>query len=137
VAKSLDAAFRATTYRVFPAGEPPIDIRIGVASERLDALLAAQCGDTWAFITAWNPGAQPLPARENAARHAELLALLCERGLRTLQGSGIPSEPGWTAEESVLVVGIGKAEAIAIARRFGQVAVVTGARGAAAELVYC
>jgi hypothetical protein len=132
-----DAAFRATTYRVFVPDAPPIDLRIGEVSTRLDAVLARLgCGE-WAFVTAWNPEAQPLSAADNAPRQNELLDLLRERGLRWLDGSGIPDRPNWQAEPSVLVLGIERADAVAIGRRFRQVAIVVGKCGGAAELAYC
>jgi hypothetical protein len=135
--KDIDAAFRATTYRVFVPDEPPIDIRIGERSPRLDAILAAYECNAWAFITAWNPGSQPLPRDENAARQMDLLALVDARGYRRLMGSGVPAGADWQAEESVLVLGVPKAEAIELGARFDQLAVVIGARGGAAELAYC
>ena len=39
VCPALDAAYRRTTFQVFRTGAPNIDIRIGLASEDLDALL--------------------------------------------------------------------------------------------------
>ena len=69
----LDAAYRATLYRVFIPGGSPIDLRVDAASAALDALLARHGVQAWAFITAWNPGSKPVAATENAARHAQLL----------------------------------------------------------------
>src|SRR4051812_32445098 len=133
----IDEAFRATTYRVFVPGQAPMDLVVGRRSARLDALLARGGVTAWAFITASNPGSQPLAAHENSARHAELLMLLHARGLQWLAASGIPADAGWEAEESVLVLGVSRPDAVEIGRRFGQLAIVAGQRGAAAELVYC
>ena len=135
--EALDAVYRATTYRVFVASDAAIDIRIGERSPRLDALLSKHGCNAWVFVTAWNPGSQPLQRAENEGRQSELLALLCERGLQWLAGSGVPPDAAWHAEDSVLVLGIDSDEGVAIGRRFGQVAIVAGTVGCPAELVYC
>ena len=133
----LDALYRATTYRVYVSGERSIDLSIGERSAALDALLEERRAGPWAFMTAWNPGSEPLPEAENARRQADLLALLRHRGFESLAGSGVPAGADWEAEESVLVLDLERDDAIAIAREFGQVAIVCGVRGGAAELVYC
>lgn len=133
----IDAAFRATTYRVFVPDAPPIDLRIGARSVRLDALLDRHRCTQWAFVTAWNPGSQPLSVAQNAPRQTALADLLRQRGLSWLHGSGIPDRSDWQAEPSVLVLGIDRDEAVSIGRRFGQIAVVVGGCRSAAELVYC
>jgi hypothetical protein len=134
---SLDARYRSTIYRVFIAGDAPIDLRIGEPSARLDLVLESHGAEAWAFISAWNPASRELPPAQNGARHAELLAIIRERGWSCLDGSGIPAHSDWTAEASVLVPGIALDEAVALGRRFGQNAIVAGRRGGAAELVYC
>lgn len=133
----IDSAFRATTYRVFVPNDAPIDLRIGERSERLDALLRERGCDDWVFITAWNPGSRRLSAEENDARQADLLDALQQRGREWLSGSGIPADASWQPEASVLVFGTCRAEAVALGKRFGQLAVVLGTRGGEAELAYC
>lgn len=90
---------------------------------------------TWAFITAWNPMSQPLPLQENRERAARLAAELGARAV--LAGLGVPDEPGWTPEESLLVLGIGIDDAVALARRYMQRAIVAGDYGGPARLVEC
>ena len=133
----MDAAYRATAYRVLVPGEAPIDVRVGEASARLDALLAHYRVEAWAFITAWNPGSKPVTAEENAARDAELLEAIEAGGWRFYEGAGIPPQPDWSAEASLLVLGISREDAVALGRRFGQNAIVAGQAGAMAELIYC
>lgn len=133
----LDDVYRATTYRVHAPGARRIDLRIGERSAALDGLLEERRATSWAFMTAWNPGSRPLPEAENARRQAGLLALLRERGFEWLAGSGIPAGGDWQPEESVLVLDVDREDAVAIARAFGQAAIVWGVRGGAAELVYC
>lgn len=133
---ALDAAYRATAYEVdVPAGAR-IVIRIGRHAPALDALLAASGANAWAFITAENPRSTPLDRAANAARRARLEAVLAARGLRFLRGTGRGDDPGWPPEESLLVLGIGEADAVALARQFDQHAIVVGTRGTAARLAW-
>ena len=52
------------------------------------------------------------------------------------EGEGVAGD-GAFAEPSVLIVGIGEDEAVALGARFGQCAIVVGKRGGTAELAYC
>jgi len=127
-------AYRRTTYRVV-AGECPIDIRIGSTPPSLVRLLEDRGAATWAFVTAWNPRSAELAPAENDARQRELAHTVATRGWTALPGLGIGDDGAWPAEESLLVLGISREEALALARRFGQAAIVFGERGGPAELV--
>jgi hypothetical protein len=135
--RKLEELYSATTYRVFVPAGPPIDLRIGARSAELDLLLTRHGAATWAFITAFNPGSQPLAAADNEGRHAELLSTLKASGSRYLTAVGIPNSGEWQPEASVIVLDIATADAIELAKRFGQNAIVAGRRGGEAELVYC
>lgn len=130
-------AFRRTTYTARLPDGRTIRIRIGKRNAALDALLAAHGERTWAYITAWNPGARRLAATVNAARHQSLLAELAALAKTYFEGDGIPDEPGWDPEKSVLVLGLSLQEARALGRRFGQLAIAAGEVGEAARLVAC
>ncbi len=134
---TLDDHYRATTYRVFVPDEQPIDIRIGEASAKLDALLAKHGVEAWAYVTAWNPASRQLEAQANRARQAALSDVVRERGWVHFEGEGIPANSTWQPEASVLVLGIARSDAVALGARFGQRAIVAGERGGAAVLVYC
>ena len=134
---ALDERYRATTYRVFAVAGPPIDLRVGERSAELDLLLTKHDAPTWAFVSACNPHSRPLPAAENDARQAELLRTVQAFGWRYLQGVGIPARADWHPEASVLVLGVTTEEAVGLAKRFEQNAILAGRRGAAAALVYC
>ncbi len=133
--ESLEAAYLQTTYRVSTA-RGPVDIRIGVRNTALDRILDEHRVSEWVFITASNPGSRAKPHNENASRNAELEQVLRETGWQYLQGSGVPDESGWQPECSYLVLGIKKADAIAIAKRWGQCAIVWGTLWSAPELVW-
>ncbi|MED5400591.1 MAG: DUF3293 domain-containing protein [Planctomycetota bacterium] len=122
-------AYRATTYRADIDGRT-VDLRIG--SPVADPDLASQA---WAFISAANPGSRPLPSSENLDRHQDLLEICRESRWIAYPGQGIPESDDWEAEISLLVTGIGREEAVAIGRDFGQVAIVYGEIGSVAELV--
>lgn len=134
--KALEPAYRRTVYRVFAPGGA-IDLRVGYRCPALDRLLAATGCTRWAFLTAWNPLSRPLPVWSNATRSRRLARALHGLGYRFLPGLGIPQEPGWRPEVSLLVLGMPAARALRIARRFGQNAIVAGRRGGRAQLLWC
>ena len=127
-------AYRATSYQADVEGET-VRLRVARETPELDARLAGWNLDSWAFLTAANPGSLPLSDEENRARHEELVNLLAGLGCKMWQGLGVADDDGWSPEVSLLVPGLCRDEAIRIGRRFGQVAVVFGRVGEAAELV--
>lgn len=129
--RKLSAAYTAALYRVFT--DPPFVLRVGEPSAELDALLTSHAADTWAFVTACNPGSVVLSGEENAVRMTRLLDVLS--GFTTYPGEGADPAGGW-AEPSVLVVGIGRTVAVEVAKAFGQNAILAGERGGPAELVW-
>lgn len=128
---SLAAAYRAAHYRVF--APVPFVLRVGEPSDELDALLDSDAVTTWAFVTACNPGSRALSPEENAGRMVQLREMLT--GFVTYPGKSTDPAGAW-AEESVLVLGIGRDEAVRVAIAFGQNAILTGVRGGAAELAF-
>jgi hypothetical protein len=128
--------YLATTYRAkAPAG--PIDLRIGQPSPRLDRLLDSLGAREWAFISAANPRSQPLSESENESRHSTFRALMEQKSFQVFEGEGIPDQPGWTAEPSLLILAVTLEEALELAAGFGQNAIVWGERSAPARLVWC
>lgn len=131
----LLAAYRRTHYRVdTPQGT--FAIHIDQPCPPLDALLARHGCREWAYITAYNPRSAPLSPDMNAARQAELLTEVQAQGWIHYHGQGQPAaeDAGWTAEDSLLIVGMDAANAARLGRRFGQNAVVVGQMGEAARL---
>lgn len=99
--------------------------------------MAAHQVETGAFITAWNPFSQPLPRTENDAAQARLAADLARISAAVLPGEGVGLAGDWPPEPSLLALGLGRAEATAIARDYRQNAYVWITRGQPAELVIC
>ena len=84
----LEAAYRATSYRVFlPSG--PLELRLGTPAPGLAAWLAAEGVGCWAILTAFNPLSVPLPAAENAERQSRLECRLLEEGFEPFAGENV------------------------------------------------
>jgi hypothetical protein len=130
----LDAVYRATTYFVDgPTGR--FALRIGQASAELDALAAAHRVNTWTYITAHNPGSLEAPSERNEKQQRELEKTVEESYYPIYSGEG-KGDGDWPAEPSLLVLGVSEADAAAMARRFGQAAVLFGERGGSARLLW-
>ena len=132
----LHAAYLQTTYWV-QARPSPIALRVGERSRALDRVLAQHRACSWAFITAWNPKSRRLAPWRNVGRDARLRYALARAGYRWLPALGEGDDPGWTPEPSVLVLGMSVPNAVHLARRLKQNAVVTGKLGGRAQLVWC
>ena len=128
IAAALLEKYLATTYAAELAGGP-LRIRIGGAPPALAV--------SWAFVTAENPGSGELSPEENQRRTQGLAVLLAARGWVFHRGQGIPDHPGWTAENSFLVLGIPREVAVQLGRQYGQNAIVAGLPGESAQLVEC
>ncbi|RIL06197.1 MAG: hypothetical protein DCC71_07785 [Proteobacteria bacterium] len=129
-------AYRTTRYEVAD-GAVAFTIRIDERSAALDALLEAKGLDAWAYVTAHNPHGELRDADSNAAANAALERELAASGRPYFRGRGAGTSDAWPPEASFLVLGIARDEAVALARRWGQVAIVAGRRGEKAELVWC
>jgi hypothetical protein len=133
--RELQSWYEATTYR-FVARGCPGRIRIGEICPQLDAILVADGMTEWAFVSAANPGSEAMAEADNAARHADLVRWLDAGRLPFFEGAGVPDEPGWPVEPSVLILGMPCPDAVALARRLGQNAILCGRRGGVARLVW-
>lgn len=120
----LQRAFEETHFIVHHHHQPPFTLRIGQPSPELDALLKAMGHDSAVFITAWNPMCQALNPTENQQRQQSLIDELDVPGLFTLPGIGQHPSNGWAGEESVLVMGLQRNAARALAKLYGQLAYV-------------
>ena len=130
----LDAAFRATCYRVDCAAGV-FDLRIGVVNPCFDDLLRAQGAGCWGLITAHNPGGVRCDA-QNAARQQALLSRIESSSWPWLPACHLADDGRWPAEPGVLILGIGEAALGALAVEFSQAAVVCGELGEAPRLVW-
>ncbi len=131
----LEAAYRATTYRVFLPGGP-VDLRLDQANERLRAWLAAEGCSCFAIVTACNPGSRPLSAEANAERQAQLECELLDGNYEPYAGENVADDGAWPIEESCFVPELEAADACALAADFGQNAVVCGGDDGVPRLIW-
>jgi Protein of unknown function (DUF3293) len=133
--QALERAYLETNYRVLCATDS-IDIRIGVSNVALDTLLQARGVHNWAFVSASNPRSQMKPDEDNARRHGEMTRSLHAERRLFVDALGMPDHADWMPERSVLILGIARPEALALARRWQQNAIVYGRLGELPELVW-
>jgi len=129
----LEAAYMATTYRVFlPGGS--CDLRIGQPCEFLRGWLETTGCTEFALITAHNPGGQRAADVINAERQSELECELLEGNYEPYAAQH--EADGWPSEESCFVPELSVEDACALAADFGQNAVVCGGADGVPHLVW-
>lgn len=134
-ATQLEVAYRATTYRVFlPGGS--CDLRLDEACEALRGWLKTAGCRQFAIITADNPGSQPTAEAINAERQAQLECDLIEGNYEPYAGQNVPDAADWPVEESCFVPDLAPEDACALARDYGQNAVVCGGPDGVPHLVW-
>ena len=106
-------------------------VRIGERHPGIEKLIKSR----GVFITGWNPFGKRADAAANAARNRSMARILAARGYRTLPHQGIGSDGDW-AEDGFFVRDMRVATARHLARAFGQLAIVSIARGRKAELIW-
>jgi hypothetical protein len=133
ISPELLQAYAETDYIVHH--QPPFTMHIGQACLELKSLMTEHKVLSAAFITAWNPFSQNLPAKENQARQDELKANIKKRGLICIDGIGKHPSNNWPGEVSVLALGLDLEAAKSLARHYEQHAFVWAAGDGLPELV--
>ena len=153
---SIEAAFRATTYRV-TTPEGGFALRIGVADRAFDDFLGrlpdapdpsdspairATAGSSavstrsgWGILTAYNPGVL-LAEHDNRLRQERLRDRLAASGRHFLPACNLADDGAWPPEPSYLVLDVNEQQIVALGREFCQLAVVWGRRGAVPQLLW-
>lgn len=131
----LDAAFRATTYRVFVPGGP-FSLRIGEAHAGLAAWLQEHGHTGFAILSAWNPGAHAMPVTRNAERQTALACDLLEGNFVLHAGENVPDEDAGWREESCFVPDLAPEDACALGEAYGQSAVICGGTDGVPQLIW-
>jgi Protein of unknown function (DUF3293) len=129
----LEAAYMATTYRVFLPGGL-CDLRIGQPCETLRCWLETDDCTEFALITAYNPGGIRVDDAINAERQSQLECELLDGNYEPYAAQH--EADGWPNEESCFVPDISAEDACALAADFGQNAVVCGGADAVPHLVW-
>ncbi|MFH1661249.1 MAG: DUF3293 domain-containing protein [Pseudomonadota bacterium] len=131
----LEAAYKATTYRVFLPGGV-CDLRIGQPCETLRCWLETAGSTEFALITAYNPGGLRADDALNAERQSQLECELLEGNYEPYAAQHEADDDGWATEESCFVPDISREDACALAADFGQNAVVCGGADGVPQLVW-
>lgn len=131
---TLVAAYRNTDYRVIST-DAPFALRIGQRSDELARLLVRTGQQGATFITAENPFSQTVTVEENAANQARLQKDLEKLGATVLKGAGEGQEQEWPAEASFLAIGISRAQACDLGRKYRQNAIIWIDAGAIPQLL--
>jgi hypothetical protein len=118
-------AYMETDYSVAWDGSLFV-LRIDRASDRLRALYAQTGAASALFITAFNPEGRLASDGANAEAHRRLREDLAALRIAFAEGEGVgtDTEESWPAEKSFLALGVDKARAEELGRRYGQDAVV-------------
>jgi hypothetical protein len=132
--EALDAAFRATCYRV-DTTDGVFDLRIGRPEPAFDDFLRRQGVSCWAVLTACNPGG----IRDDDGNRLRLMHL--QERLQTLGwsfsfASNLADDKLWPAEPGFLLLQVSEQEVRSLASEFFQLAYVYGEVGGAPRLVW-
>ena len=131
---ALEAAFRATTYRVEIPGRS-FRLRISQLDPAFDAFLRGRGVSEWCVVTACNPGGLRRD-NENPRRAARLAHRIAERGWLGFPACNVADDGDWPDEPGFLLLQVGEAEARRLAAEFRQSACVCGQTGSAPRLVW-
>lgn len=123
-------AFLTTDYLVH-CGEQVITVHIGQSHPALDEQVDAS---SWAIITAYNPGAAPASDALNLVRTQVLDEAIEKAGLKALTTTSRARTNDWPDEPGRLVIDPQSGWVHAMTRQLGQLGVVCGQHGRAAEL---
>jgi hypothetical protein len=126
-------AYRRTRFRVDDADGRFI-LTVGVYSEELALCHQRNQVDSSAFITAWNPGSQICSVEENETAQMAMVNLVIGLGYKWISGVGANPDEHWPGEPSILILGIKESEALGLASRFGQNAIIVNGASAIPEL---
>ena len=130
-----EQATYATTYWV-DLPERSIEFELEKTNAGLDALLKTYDHDQWAFLTAYNPHAQPHNALENQRHLKNLLEDVRSQGLTFLPGRDASDDKNLAPEACLFIFGISADDAKLLGKRYGQAAVIVGKLNQPSRLLY-
>jgi hypothetical protein len=130
---ALIAAYRATTYGV--DGRPDWTLRVDAPCPALSARLAAAGLTEAVCLTGWNRRGWRTAAVTNVNAQMLLVARIRAMGLVAHPGWGRADAGDWPPERHVLVPGLSRHDGRALARDFGQRAVLWFPAGGVATIL--
>jgi hypothetical protein len=128
----LREAFEQAEYRVRVAGNDWL-VQAGGRHAGLDRALGAR---RWAILTAHNPGGQRIDADENRRREAALRDEIGRRGWTGFEAVNRDPRGNWPDEPGLLVADVPADAVAALARDFGQAAILAAEKGAPARVEF-
>ena len=130
-----ERATYATTYWV-DLPNRSIQFELEKNNAELDGLLKMHGQRQWAFLTAYNPHAQPNDALENQQHLKQLIEDVQQQGLTFLPGRDVSDDKNLAPEACLLIFGISADRAQQLGKRYGQAAVIVGELDHPARLLY-
>jgi hypothetical protein len=136
VSPALIAAYRQTRFRCeLPDG--PVELQVDRPDLLLDRQMRAASAASAAIVTAFNPQSLRCAEADNRIAHRLLLAAVDATGWQYFGSAAIDPTGTWPVEEGLLVFGIGREEAVLLARAFRQNAIVFIGADTVPRLVMC
>ena len=133
ISQKLLKEYKTADYYVF--SEPSFILKIGISSKELRKLLIKLNVKFAAFITAFNPYSQELSLKENRLRNKKLEGKIQSLDLYYIKGDGRCGDSGEVGEESFLVFGLSKKQAINLGKESQQNAIVVCGTNATPSLL--
>ena len=122
IKQELLDSYTEANYHVY--ANPSFILKIGQSSKELRKLLADLNVKFAAFITAFNPYSKELELIENRSRNKILEGKIKSLALYYIKGDGRCGDSGQVGEESFLVFGLSKKQAINLGMESQQNAIV-------------
>ena len=122
IKQELLESYTEANYHVY--ANPSFILKIGQSSKELRKLLADLNVKFAAFITAFNPYSKELELIENRSRNKILEGKIKSLALYYIKGDGRCGDSGQVGEESFLVFGLSKKQAINLGMESQQNAIV-------------
>ena len=120
--KELLDSYNEANYHVY--ADPSFIFKIDISSKELRKLLIELNVKFAAFITAFNPYSQELSLKKNRLRNKKLEGKIQSLDLYYIKGDGRCGDSSEVGEESFLVFGLSKKQAINLGKESQQNAIV-------------
>ena len=133
IQKELLDSYTEANYHVY--ADPSFILKIDISSKELRILLIELNVKFAAFITAFNPYSQELPLKENRLRNKKLEGKIKSLDLYYIKGDGRCGDSVEVGEESFLVFGLSKKQAINLGKESQQNAIVVCGANATPSLL--
>ena len=133
IKQELLDSYTEANYHVY--ANPSFILKIDISSKDLRKLLIELNVKFAVFITAFNPYSQELPLKENRLRNKKLEGKIKSLDLYYIKGDGRCGDSGEVGEESFLVFGLSKKQAINLGKESQQNAIVVSGKNAIPSLL--